>query len=93
MLQTASLSGVLKTLLIIVLVYYGFKLLMRILAPWLLKYAAQKMEKKFGDAFQQTRQPSSEAKQEGETVIDSMPDKEPKSNKKVGEYIDFEEID
>lgn len=93
MLQTASLTGVLKTLLIIVLLYYGFKLLMRILAPWLLKYAAQKMEKKFGDAFQQAQQSQTNTNNEGETVIDSIPDQETKSNKKVGEYIDFEEID
>lgn len=93
MLQTASLTGVLKTLIIIVLVYYGFKLLMRILAPLLLKYAAQKMEQKFGDAFQQAQQSQGNPKDEGKTVIDSMPDQDTKSNKKVGEYIDFEEID
>lgn len=93
MLQTASLVGVLKTLLIIVLVYYGLKLLMRILAPFLLKYAAQKMEKKFGDAFQQAKQTKANPQDEGKTVIDSIPQQEPSSNKKVGEYIDFEEID
>lgn len=93
MLQTASLTGVLKTLLIIILVYYGFKFLMKILAPFLLKYAADKMEKKFGEAFKQTHQNQTSPKNEGETVIDSMPDQEPTSNKKVGEYIDFEEID
>lgn len=93
MLQTASFTGVLKTLLIIVLVYYGLKFLLRILAPFLLKYAAQKMEKKFGDAFQQTHQNQSASKDEGETTIDTVPEQERSTNKKVGEYIDFEEID
>jgi len=56
----------------------------------LLKYATKKAEQRFGDIFkQQTQQ---EQRKEGEITIDKKPKTKP-SNKKVGEYIDYEEID
>ena len=45
--------GLLRTILIIALVYYGIKILSRIFAPFLLKYAAKKAEQRFGDQFGQ----------------------------------------
>lgn len=91
--QAASFTGLLKTILIIILVYYTLKLLARIFAPFLFKYAAKKFEQKFGNGYNHTSQTSERNKKEGETVIDSIPDQQQKSNKNVGEYIDFEEID
>lgn len=89
----ASFTGLLKTILIIILVYYTLKLLARIFAPFLFKYAAKKFEQKFGNGYNQTSQGSDKNQKEGETVIDSIPNQHQKSNKNVGEYIDFEEID
>ena len=86
--------GLLKTILIIALVYYGIKILSRIFAPFLLKYAAKKAEQKFGDQFGQFRkgQNSEPQKKEGEVIIDKIP-KTKISNKDVGEYVDYEEIE
>jgi len=87
MIQTASLVGFLKTLLIIILFYTVFKYLLRLLAPFFLRSIARKMERQFN----QNEQPFN-AHKEGEVSIDKMPHKET-SNKDVGEYIDYEEID
>jgi hypothetical protein len=89
--------GLLRTILIILLVYFGFKILARLFAPLLLKFVAKKAEEKFGDqfgGFQNPNQQRQEQKQkEGETIIDKMPNINSSSNQKVGEYIDYEEID
>ncbi|WP_178985087.1 DUF4834 family protein [Winogradskyella helgolandensis] len=89
--------GLLRTILIILLVYFGFKILARLFAPLLLKFVAKKAEQKFGGqfgGFQNPNQQRQEQKQkEGETVIDKMPNDNKSSNQKVGEYIDYEEID
>lgn len=90
MLQYASATGLIRTILIILLVYYGFKALARIFGPVLFKYAAKKAEQQFGQQFESNRQ---ERKTKvGETIIDKVPNKKA-SNKEVGEYVDFEEID
>lgn len=92
MLQAASLYGFVRTILIILLVYYGIKILSRIFAPYLMRYMSKKMQEKFGGQFQQQQNQTQQHK-EGETVIDKVPNRESSSNKKVGEYIDYEEID
>ncbi|MBF8151052.1 DUF4834 family protein [Winogradskyella sp. F6397] len=89
--------GLLRTILIILLVYFGFKILARLFAPLLMRFVAKKAEEKFGGqfgGFQNPNQQSQQQKQkEGETVIDKMPNQNKKSNDKVGEYVDYEEID
>ncbi|ULC58314.1 DUF4834 family protein [Flaviramulus sp. BrNp1-15] len=82
--------GLLRTILIIALVYYGIKILSRIFAPFLLKYAAKKAEQRFGDQFGRAKQDV--PKKEGEITIDKIPNTKT-SNKNVGEYVDYEEID
>lgn len=93
MLQTASFTGFLRTVLIIVLIYYGVKILMRLSAPYMAKFLSKKMQERYGEQFGQQQSPNRSSGKEGETVIDTMPKQTPTSNKKVGEYIDYEEID
>ena len=76
----------LRTIFIIIAVYYAGKFLMRIFAPLLVKYAANKMEQKMKDQFGQNQ-----AQQEKEAPKE--PIHKTKSTKKVGDYIDFEEIE
>lgn len=92
MLQAASLYGFVRTILIILLVYYGIKILSRLFAPYLMRYMSKKMQQKFEGQFGQ-QEPQRHQHKEGETVIDKMPKNNSASNKKVGEYIDYEEID
>jgi len=90
----------LRTILIIILVYYGFKILSRLFAPYLMKYASKKMGQKFEQQYkaqqkQQQHRGNAEHYKEGETVIDKKPQSSNSSNtsSKVGEYIEFEEIE
>lgn len=93
MLQSASFTGFLRTLLIILLVYYGIKFLSRLFAPYMVRYMSKKMNERFGGQFQQQQNQSEPKHKEGETVIDKIPKQDTSSNKNVGEYIDYEEID
>lgn len=73
--------------------YYGFKFLARLFAPFLIKKAAETMQKKAEQQFGgQQGQPKSSVK-EGETIIDKKPNNGQQSKNSVGEYVDFEEID
>lgn len=83
--------GFLKTLLILILIYYGLKILMRFLAPFLIKKVVDKMHKKAKEHFGNQQQKTTV--QEGETVIDKKPKTTKQSNKDVGEYVDFEEVE
>jgi hypothetical protein len=87
MLQLASVTGVVKVILIILLIYYGVKILSRLFAPILLKFITKKAEQQFG-GFRNPPPP----KNEGEITIDKMPNNK-SSNKNVGEYVDYEEVE
>ena len=78
-----------KIILIIALIYFGIKILSRLFAPVLLKYVSKKAEQRFGGPFQKQNDPP---KKEGEVTIDKVPNTK-SSNKNVGDYIDYEEID
>ncbi len=94
MLQMASFMGFLRTILILLLIYYGFKILARFFGPFIVKYMSNKMQERFGQQFQQQQQNNTANQpKEGETVIDKMPHQQKTSDNKVGEYIDYEEID
>ncbi|MGY5846768.1 DUF4834 family protein [Salegentibacter sp. HM20] len=92
---TASFSGVLKTILIILLVYFGFKILIRWFGPLILKWFLKKAGKQFQSQFDQFQQQSRgrSSQPEGKVSIDKKPKNNRRGNKKVGEYIDYEEID
>ncbi|RZP04481.1 MAG: DUF4834 family protein [Flavobacteriales bacterium] len=89
------MNSFLETILTILLVYYGLKILFKFLKPYLLKYMVKKATKGFGNAF--GRNPFQEEKarksEEGKITIDQQKRSPKTSKKKVGEYIDFEELD
>lgn len=87
-----------KTILIILLVYYGLKILVKMFAPKIFGYAAKKtaahFKEKFGQ-FSQQNPPNEE--RVGDVIIDKKPPRtktsDDNTSEKVGDYIDFEEID
>jgi hypothetical protein len=88
----------LKTLLIILLVYYGLKILFRLLKPYLFKYVAKKAGQRFEQTFghnpyDQNSHKGKSDDMEGSVSIDQMPSKNKSSKSNVGEYVDYEEID
>lgn len=89
-----SLYAVLKTVLIILLVYFGFKIFIRFFGPLILKYFMKKVGKKVEQQFNQQFGGFAQNKQEKEkTTLDKNPKSNTRNDKKVGEYIDYEEID
>jgi hypothetical protein len=86
--------GFLKTLLIIILVYYLLKLIGRWLAPRVFNYAAKKTERHFRDAFEQANMGGNTNEKKVNDLYNSKRTTGSKeSSKDVGEYIDFEEIE
>lgn len=83
----------LKVVLVILLIYFGIKILSRIFAPLLLKYLSKKATQRFGGQFgsfqkQKEQQPT----KAGEISIDKMPENK-STNSNVGEYVDYEEVE
>ncbi|HRE78977.1 MAG TPA: DUF4834 domain-containing protein [Flavobacterium sp.] len=85
--QTASVPGFIRTILIIVGIYYAFKILARLLMPFLLRKMVQKAEQNFK---QQMNNPNQNTTQSQNSTASF---EKPKSKKQVGEYIDYEEVD
>lgn len=83
--------GLLKTLLILAIFYYGFKFLVRLFAPFLIKKMANNMQQNTQRTADQSAQKSSV--KEGETIIDKAPKNQQESKNNVGEYVDYEEVD
>jgi hypothetical protein len=89
----------LKTVLIILLVFFALRFSWKLAKPYLFKYIAKKMGERFekffganpfGDTpFQQT----SKTEKEGNITIPKDPPNTRKSSNTVGEYVDFEEVD
>lgn len=92
--QEASLSEVLRVLLIVLLIYFGFKLIIRWFGPIILRYFLKKVGKKFEQKFGQANpMAGQQQRKQGEVTIDKKPKNKRKSKNDVGEYIDYEEID
>ncbi len=89
--QEASFQGVLRTIFIIMLVYYGLKLIGRYVFPIFFQKMVKNFEKKVREQ-QGFQQPVDNSK-EGETTIDKKPTQTKESNNNVGEYVDYEEVD
>jgi hypothetical protein len=86
--------GFFRTVLILLLVYFVFKILVRWFGPKLFRYAARKTEARFKEQFGQfTQQNQPKEDNIEEVIINKNPTKQHKASKKVGEYIDFEEIE
>ena len=83
----------LQTILILILVYYGAKLLLRWLAPKLFNYAVKKTEERFGQQFGNFQDMSGQSQSKRQSTINKKTKPTSNPSKKVGEYIDFEEIE
>lgn len=87
--QEASFQGFLRTILIILLVYYGLKLVGRYVMPIFFNKMVKNFEEKAKQQGYHSQEPNIK---EGETVIDKRPTFK-EENRKVGDYVDYEEVD
>jgi ribosomal protein S17E len=81
----------LKVLAIIFLTYFFFKYTIRLLAPFIIKRFANKMQDKFRQEFNQ--QYKNNDSKEGEVTIENKKKSSNSKTDKVGDYVDFEEVD
>jgi len=86
------MNSFLETILIILLVYYALKIILKFSKPYLMRYVAKKANEKFGKTFD--NDPNTNPKQEeGKVTIDTSKANVKTSKSTVGEYVDFEEVD
>ena len=87
--EMASFAGFIETLFYILMFYDAFKFLARLFLPYMVKKVVEKAGQNFQQNYQNQQNPN--------TTQDSNPlnstDSKPRENKKVGEYVDFEEIE
>jgi len=96
--QEASFSGLFKTIMWVIAFYYIFKFLARIFLPVLVKKAVENASENFQRQQQQynqgnTYQNNHHTNNNDEIIINTANAKNPRETKKVGEYVDYEEID
>lgn len=95
--QNASFSGFINTLFYIIVFYYVIKFLAKLFLPLLVKKVVQKAGDNFQRQYQQNQQNQSNTWQKksnsDEIIIDTSNAKKARQTKKVGEYVDYEEID
>ncbi|WP_229325102.1 DUF4834 family protein [Flavobacterium ammonificans] len=92
--QEASFSSFLRTVFYIIMFYYLFKFLARLFLPMLVKKAVEKA----GENFQKQQQYAQDAawkkaQHNDEIIYKETVSKNPRETKKVGDYVDYEEIE
>lgn len=79
MIVEAGFVSFFRTLLIIILLYYGFRFLVKLLFPIVIKKYAEKQHSAFSGNRASSYSPEEK--------------KEKKSGEKLGEYVDYEEVE
>ncbi len=79
----------LKTIFIILIVYYSVRLFTRVFLPFLMKFFLNRMGKK----MQNAQKPQKPFQKEGHVSVEKGNTSKKKPISKVGEYVDFEEVD
>jgi ABC-type microcin C transport system permease subunit YejE len=92
--QEASFSSFIRTVFYILIFSYIFKFLARLFLPMLVKKAVEKA----GENFQKQQQYAQEmawkkAQNNDEIIYKETTSKKPRETKKVGDYVDYEEIE
>lgn len=89
----AGFVNFLRTLIIIIGVFYLFRWIMKLVAPWLMRKTADRMRKNMQN--QSRQQSSRDGRKEGDVTIEYEDRKRQDSNEnhRVGDYVDFEEVD
>ena len=89
------MDSFLQTILIILLVYYGLKIIFKFSKPYLMKYIAKKANERFGKAFggDPFNNSSTKTKEEGKITIDKSQANTKTSKPEVGEYVDYEDVE
>ena len=87
------LLGLLKILFYIYVGFHLFRLISRLVMPYVLRFFMKKAQRNFKQKFGQQRH-QAPPKKEGEVSVDYSSQKERKTTTtSIGEYVDFEEVE
>lgn len=86
--QEASFNGFFKLILYMIGFYYLIKFLSKLFLPIIIKKAVNKVQENFDK-----HQSNPNFNQRSESDFKSSKKENPKSTKKIGDYIDYEELD
>ena len=91
------MTGVLKTILFLVVIYYVWKLLFRLFFPIVAKKVVNKAQQNMEDRMRQAygrQQGYAYADQQGDVIVQKGAEKKKPSgvSDSEGEYVDFEEV-
>jgi len=95
--QQASLVGTIYIILIIVAIYYAFRLFRRYIFPWLMRLFLRRLQERMSDQmhnYQQQSRPTERTADGTEIVVDPAA-KKTSSRSQLGkddDYVDFEEL-
>ncbi len=90
--QEASLTGVFRLILIVLIIYYAFSFLVRYVLPLMMRKYVNDFQKQFTNENQRSQEEMNR-KREGEVSIKFVDkDKNKSQHPDDGEYIDYEEI-
>lgn len=87
MIQQASFEDFFGILFTIILVFFVLGWLIRLFLPYILRYLAKRFQRRIMQQFGQQQKTAENQTYQSEQTT------RPKEKKKVGEYIDFEELD
>ncbi len=83
------LINFLRTIFIIVIIYFGIRLVARYVLPLLIDKSVKNMQQKMHDQQKQNQQ---QKRPEGDVTIETNQNKN-RNRQNEGEYVDFEEVD
>jgi hypothetical protein len=89
------MTGLLKTILFLLVLYYAWKLMFRLMFPVVLKKATEKAQRSMNERMQQAfeQQQNQNSNQfEGDITIKRGAEKAPSVAKNDGEYVDYVEV-
>jgi len=90
--QIASLTGVFRLILIVLVIYYAFSLIVRYVMPLIMRKYVNDFQKRFTEENLRSQQEMNK-KKEGEVSIKFVnKDKNKSQHPDDGEYVDYEEI-
>jgi hypothetical protein len=85
------LVNFIRTIIIIVAIYFALKLFTRYVLPLILENKIRQMQQNMNE---RSRNHNNGGKKEGEVTIDyNAPNKNKSRSQNEGEYVDFEEVD
>ncbi|MFH6972482.1 DUF4834 family protein [Flavobacterium petrolei] len=92
--QTASFIGFIKAIFYMIAFYYIFRFLAKLFLPLIVK----KVVEKAGENMQKQQQYAQDntwkkTQSKDEVIYNTTNSKNPRETKKVGDYVDYEEID